>query len=73
MPFIGSMPKDNGKNRATAIVAERPGIDPKIMPTKTPIAITNKHVGLNTERIPFIIITIILLQQYIYQNAGGKH
>ena len=53
MPSTGDKPKDIGRNRTTAIVAERPGIDPKMIPTTTPSSVTRRQVGDKiTAKIP---------------------
>ena len=41
------MPKDMGKNRIRAMEADRPGIEPKMMPMTTPSRISARHTGLN--------------------------
>ena len=45
IPFIGVIPKDIGRNRTTAIVADRPGIEPNMIPTITPISMSSRHIG----------------------------
>ena len=47
MPFMGSMPKDMGRNRISAIDADSPGIEPKIMPMTTPIKISARQKGFS--------------------------
>ena len=47
-PMVGSMLKVMGKNSTTAMVAERPGIEPKIMPSMVPAQIRARQAGLNT-------------------------
>jgi hypothetical protein len=48
IPFIGIIPKDMGKNNTTAIVADNPGIEPKIIPITTPNKIRTRHMGFIT-------------------------
>ena len=56
MPFMGSMPKDMGKNRISAMVELRPGMEPKMMPITTPMKIRSRQKGLsNTMRIASMI------------------
>ena len=47
-----SMPKVSGMHSATAIVAVRPGIEPKIIPTTTPSEIKAITFNVRTEANP---------------------
>jgi hypothetical protein len=62
IPFIGVIPKDMGRNKTTAMVADNPGMDPKIIPTITPNVISIKHIGdVITAKTPSIIISFSFL------------
>jgi hypothetical protein len=37
----------SGKNNATAMEADKPGMDPNIIPTLTPAAISKREDGVN--------------------------
>ncbi len=50
IPSEGGMLNVRGRNRATAIDALRPGIDPKIIPTATPAIMRSNDVGSHTLR-----------------------
>jgi len=69
MPFSGDIPKVIGKQSATHMVEVSPGIEPKIIPTTTPIRIIAKVVGLSTDTIPSIIIIVVPLP---YSMPVGK-
>ena len=56
IPLVGSRPKDKGRNRTTAMVADSPGMDPKMIPTTTPRQIKAKQVGLHTFNNACVII-----------------
>ena len=43
------MLKVSGRNRATAMEADRPGMEPKMIPTATPAAISSREVGVQIE------------------------
>ena len=45
MPMEGVMLKVRGRNNATAMAAESPGMEPNIIPTATPAAMSSKDVG----------------------------
>ena len=47
MPFIGSMPKDMGRNRIIAMEADRPGIEPNTIPMMTPTKIRAIQAGFS--------------------------
>ena len=42
-----SIPNVSGRNRTTAMVAESPGIEPKMIPITVPNQMRNRHIGLN--------------------------
>jgi hypothetical protein len=72
IPFIGLMPKDMGRNKTTAIVADKPGMEPKIIPTITPNVIKSKHIGdVITAKMPSTIIFFSFL--FLSQYSGWEH
>jgi hypothetical protein len=71
IPLIADIPKDNGRNRHTAITADKPGMEPKMMPMNTPAQINRRQVGEErTDITPFIII---VNSPHLSQNAGREH
>ena len=48
IPIEGVMENVSGRNNATAIDAESPGMEPKIMPTATPAIISRREAGWHT-------------------------
>jgi hypothetical protein len=57
-PAAGSIPKVNGTNRARPIVAVRPGIDPKIMPSRVPKIINSRFHPSRAWNRPLIIPSV---------------
>ena len=45
IPMDGVILKVRGKNKATAMDAESPGMEPNIIPTATPAIIRNREAG----------------------------
>ena len=56
IPLVASRLNVIGRKRTTAIVALRPGTDPKIIPIIVPAQIRNRHIGFNTLANASVII-----------------
>lgn len=64
MPCVEAMLYVTGRNIAMAMVAVKPGMQPKIMPTVVPMNVQIKQLGLSkTEEIPSQIIFYCPLSQ----------
>lgn len=59
-----------GRQRARAMVAERPGTAPKTMPTMVPKSISRRQGTVNMARIPSTIIGRTLPERYPAEKGG---
>ena len=60
-PLVTSMLKVRGRNRTTAMVADRPGMEPKMMPIMVPNQMSTRQEGVRTFAIACATIILFLL------------
>ena len=64
-PWVVSMPKVSGRKRTTAMVADSPGMEPKMIPMTVPNQMRNRHIGVNVLANASAIIADDTIAQFL--------